>query len=282
MSPTRRSYLALLASTGLTGCSPLTDPESPASTDSPSPSRASSSVDLRLLDDWRGRELTVYPGPLRDLLREAAKRRGTLRDHARAYVQAPEPWLASLEQVRLDGPNLDGVYDVTAEGGPRYPMLFGAEAVDPPADATVRPLAELSGHREELAEGAIAGDSSARAYPETRLGEWARREWLDGYFAGHGTVYLGHEVQQTDTAFSSTEVWYTLSLSPAEADEPVTLRFPEVPPSARELLDPAFAEWERGDDGPTLSLTSGEVASFARETDALCLHTATFGLVVDA
>lgn len=284
MSPTRRSLLALLGTLGTAGCTGLADStetasptDSPTSSPSPSPTPPRRAA-LSVLSEWRDRELVVYPKPMARWLRDAAAG-ATVRAHAPAFVVAPDPLLPAIDQIRLRTPDgdVDGVYDVTAEGGARYELLLGADRADPPADTEVTPVSELSERRRDLAKKAIAGSNDARVYPETVLGEWARHEWMGGYYRADGTVYRGKEVQQTDAAFFSEEVWCVLSLSPAEPANPVTLRVAEVPASLRDTLDPALQDWRKHHDAPTVTVTA-EGREFVRDVDALATYTHAFDL----
>ena len=231
--------------------------------------------------------LTVLPGDLVDWLRTAAGGE-TVRAHAGSDVypvqQAYEPMppLTAFDRVRIDADgDAAGVYDLDAAGGVRYELLAGAEAVDPPDDAEVIPVSDLSEDRRTLALAAIDGASGedARVYPGTALGSWARTEFFGGYVAHEGSVYRGHELQQTDAAFFSTELWYTLSLSPADSESaPVTLRPADVNEAVRGVVDGLRSEHEtvarmsRGVDGET----AAAVERFAAEHPLLLTHDAVF------
>jgi hypothetical protein len=152
--------------------------------------------------------LRVYPTALRETLRTAATGDGPLRTTGSAHVYRPDPVLPDLETVALVDPDgeASGVYAVDCQGGTRYDLLVGAEAAHPPTNATVTRVETLPAERRALAVAAVENEGP-RVYPETELGEWVRTEFFDGYVSHDGTTYRGTEVQQTDVAFFSTDVW---------------------------------------------------------------------------
>lgn len=225
--------------------------------------------------------LRVYQGDLREPLREAALTGETRRFAARTAVPGQAPVLGSerFERPRLTGAgDVDGVYAARVDAGVRYELLVGADQVDPPPDATVTPVGDLRPERRELVRAAVER-RSPRVYPETRLGEWVRQEFFGGYVSVDGTVHRGHEVQQTDAAFFSREVWYVLSMTPApDVDPTVELDLTPVPDAVRDAFDPVLAERRPEQSLVTRGTVSPEVARFARETAGVLLHTSTFAV----
>lgn len=285
---TRRRYLAGVAgvtATGVAGClgdgtgsgaPTTTDTDSRTGTATPTATASTTrrlvveAVDLTGLADG---QLTVYPPALRWWLRDAATGE-TVRGHDGTYLYTPEPVLPQLDSVRLETPDgdVDGTYDVTADGGTRYQLIVGADPVDPPADATVTAVEELPADRRELAEAAIDPEEYVTVYHETELGEWVREDFFGGYFEHDGEIYRGTEVQQTDAEFFSKTVWCILSLSPAaDADDPAALRLPEIDPSVRDVVDELLGERTRNEDRTALVIDDppDAVVSFAEETDYL-------------
>ncbi|MFB6304425.1 MAG: hypothetical protein ABEH47_04615 [Haloferacaceae archaeon] len=225
--------------------------------------------------------LRVYPGDLREPLREAALTGETRRFAARTPVPGQAPVLGAdrFARPRLTGAGeADGVYAAAVDAGVRYELIVGAEQADPPPDAAVTPAADLRPERRELVRKAVDGQSP-RVYPETPLGEWVREEFFDGYVSVDGTVYRGREVQQTDAAFFSREVWYVLSLSPApDADPTVELDLRPVPDAVRDALDPVLEERRPDQSLVSKGTVEPDVARFARDTPAVLVHTATFAV----
>lgn len=293
---TRRDLLAgLVAGTaGLVGCTemvgtggdgertPDTSTGTPTDTPSPSPTPGPDTLRLTVVDGVVDGRTVVYSEPLRTLLRRAARSEGPIRVTATTSFPMPDPVMTRFDSVALEtgDESVDGTYAVDCEGGTRYRILVRAQPVESvPGDATVTPLSELPEHRREFAMAAI-GDERATVYPETRLGEWVREAWFDGYVRHDGTVYRGKEIQQTDAAFFSKELWMVLSLSPAagsNADGPM-LRFPDLDPRVREFLDAALADREPNDEEVTATADElpEAVRSFAAETDHLLTPTAAF------
>ncbi len=296
---TRRAYLAGVATAGagVAGCledggsgSPTgTSPRgsgAPSDADSPTGTAAPDRLVLDVVDAASAAAdapLTVYPGALRRWLRRAARTDETVRGHDDAGVYTPRPVLPQFETIRLAsaGDEVDGTYDLAAEGGTRYRLLVGADPVDPPADATVTPVEELPERRRAFARMAISPEH-ATVYPETPLGEWVRHEFFGGYFDDDGEAYLGTEVQQTDAAFFSTTAWYVLSLSPVEAADPAVLRCPDASAAATEAVDAAL---DGVDEGTTRATYDGElsdaVVRFAGRTAYLLTHDRVFAVSVE-
>jgi hypothetical protein len=304
----RRALLTTLAAAGvgsLAGC--LDDRDRSADRDGPPPSEADTGTVADGTDDTDASsparlELThtdptavdgpvvVYPPELRTWLRDAATGEEPIRVHGSAPVDAPMPILTSLPAVELPatvgaddgGDGEPQTYAVRGEGGTRYDILVGAEAVESvPGDADPTPVGDLSGRRRDLVRRAISEQSRATVVPETRLGEWVRTEYFDGYVEQDGTVYRGYEVRQTDAAFFSEEFWLVVSLVPVEASSaptPVTrLAFPEVPQAVRSVVDPVLPESKQTE---SLTTATGEdddaLREFAATHDYLLTHTALF------
>lgn len=302
----RRALLAGVAGlAGFAGCLdghtdeqtvPLTDsPETPVTSDGPTATESSTPAgqfSLTPIDpaDAAG-ELTVYPEDLREWLRTAATTDETIRDDGSSTVYPvrqeyePMPPLTAFDRVRLDdhaaSADDSSTYDLDADGGVRYKLLVGAEEADPPDAAEVTPVSDLPEQRQELVLAAIGApsDRDARVYPETELGSWVRAAFFDGYVAHEGTVYRGHEIQQTDVAFRSARLWYVLSLSAAAAESaPVTLRLADVGETARAVVDDLRSEHEtiermgRRVEGET----AAAVERFAAEHSLLLTHDAVF------
>lgn len=252
-------------------------------TASPTMTPADGRITLQMVDVHDGPPLRVYPTDLREILRTAASDEGPVRAVGSTSVYVPEPVLTAVETVELVDPEGEagGVYAVDCQGGTRYDLLVGAVEATPPEGATVTSVADLSGERRDLAVKSIRNEGP-RVYPETELGEWVRTEFFDGYFAHEGTTYRGKEVQQTDAAFFSTEVWYVLELSPtADATDPVTLDLASVDPTVRDRLDPILDDRSREQETYRADLAEipGPVRSFLVETDRILTHTA--ALAVD-
>ena len=290
----------MLAATGsavslLAGCSAETTPDG-TDDDTTETTAASTSTDVRTetpeptvrLEPTAppsDSTLLVYPTDLRSWLRTAATEDRTLRVHATASVPAPNPPLSAYDRVQLTDASADveGRYEVGLSSGIRYEYIAGAEAVDPPEGAEVTPISSLSDERRSLVEAAVAGEwDRARFYPETRLGQWVRTQFFDGYVRADGTVYRGHEVQQTDAAFFSRECWYVLSLSLTDDGPAPSLSLASVDPTVRRTLDDLFA-----DRNPREAVTraAGDLPQsfvrFAVETDHVLTHAGTFEVSVN-
>lgn len=255
----RRGILASVVSlAGLAGCASDRQPtvRTPLNTEQP---ETDPQVTGRLVLDPTtptdvDDSVTVIPDDLRGWLRRAAAKGTTVRDYGDGYVYPavqtyePIPPLTGFDRLELDDPASDasGVYDLDAEGGVRYDLLVGADEATPPADATVTPVDELSGERRELALAAIGSgsDHDGRVFPETELGSWVRSQFFGSYYRLDGTVYRGHEVQQTDAAFTASEVWYVLSLSEADAEAASTLDLEPPEEQVRTLVDDLRSEQE--------------------------------------
>jgi hypothetical protein len=321
---TRRAFLATIAGAGATGglagCL-ATDEETThgtgtdgaTSTDRPALTAGASTTErpstearirLSAVDEIpTDAAAVVYPPALREWLRRAAERSGPVRGVDDAFVYAPEPVLEGVDRVRLVGSAaVEGTYDLSVDGGPRYDLLVGAEPVDEqPANASVIPSGTLSPARRDLVERAVDEGRRATVVPETPLGEWTRTAFFDGYVRHDGTLYRGYEVQQTDAAFFSTRVWYVLSLSPIEstatteeatktttaatassetAPAPLTLRIASIPTGFVDRVDPLLAE--RTKDQPEMlsdpANLSADVERFTAETAYLLTHTELFAV----
>jgi hypothetical protein len=314
MSPTdptlplrsRRALLAAVGTTtlgGLAGCldeigrSPDRDGPPPSDADTgSSPAESTGPIDdsptqLRLTHvDPADADapVVVYPTELRTWLRDAAESDEPIRVHGSAPMDAPMPMLTALSAVELPAGFGDGemddrqVYEVRGEGGTRYDILVGAEAVESvPGDADPTPVADLAESRRDLVRRAISDQSRATVVPETRLGEWVRTEFFDGYVEREGTVYRGYEVRQTDAAFFSEEFWLVVSLvSVPETEAPtprISLAFPEIPDAVRSAVEPVLSETKQAKSLTTATVEDGgALVEFAESYDYLLTHTALF------
>ncbi|MFW5949522.1 MAG: hypothetical protein ACOCSD_07995 [Halolamina sp.] len=270
----RRGLIAGLASTvSLAGCldgEDRTETGNTTPTDSATPTGQFSLTPVDPVD-VEGL-LTVLSENLRAWLRSAASDDTTIREVAGSYVYPATqsydqiPPLLAFDRVDIADPDGDagGVYEIDAEGGVRYDLLVGAEAVSLPDDAEVTPVAELTGDRRELALAAVgaASDQDRRVYPETELGSWVRNSFFGEYYRHDDTVYRGREVQQTDAAFSSTQIWYVISASSTDAEAAVTLVLEEGDPVVRETIDDLRREHETIE--PIARRVEGEPAIAAR------------------
>ncbi|QKY18860.1 hypothetical protein B4589_000180 [Halolamina sp. CBA1230] len=263
-----------------------TGSETATTTQSPTPSGQFS---LTPTDPRAAEEpVTVLPADLPAWLRDVATADTTVREHAGVdfapAVQAyePIPPLPVFDRVEIDDPGGDagGRYDFDAEGGVRYDLLVGAEAVSPPEDAEVTPISELSGERREIALAAVGAESDRdrRVYPETELGSWARTAFFGGYYRYDGTTYRGNEVQQTDAAFFSKRIWYVISASETDAEASVTLALDEVDSRVRAVVDELRGEHETIE--PMARRVEGEtaavLAAFAEGGTLLLTHEAVY------
>ncbi|WP_254840247.1 hypothetical protein [Natronomonas marina] len=297
--PTRRGYLGLLTGgslAALAGCTgdPRTDPSpddgSPTPTDpterAPTGTAGPPTVILTPVDDPREARSTgrvsVYPDELADWIRTAATSDRTLRRHVSTGQEMPRPPLPALRDVRLvdEAGDADGHYDLDVDAGTRYEMLVGADPVEPPGDATVTAVGDLSRERRNLAVAAIEGDASGgRVYPETELGEWARESFFGGYYRHDGETYRGYEVQQTDAVSSSTEAWYVISASEnREGDDDTVLGLPALDDVRAELEAAGLGEATeeiRIEDPP------GGLETYALETAMVLTHLALFRVSVE-
>ena len=296
---TRRDLLAGLAAgaAGLAGCAGLAGSgreatDTPSSTpdptrtptDTPSPTPGPDTLRLAVVDGPVDGRAVVHSDLLRGWLRRAADGERPIRVTATASFPMPEPVMTRFESVVLEtgDDSIDGTYAVDCAGGTRYRMLVGAGSVEGvPGNATVTPVSDLPERRREFALAAV-GNERATVYPETPLGEWVREEWFGGYFRHDGTLYRGTEIQQTDAAFFSEELWMTLSLSPVPGSdvEGPTLRFPDLDPEVREFVDAALADREPNDEEAeeTAEQLPDSVRAFAAETDHLLTHTTAFSV----
>ena len=299
---TRQTRRTLLASTAAlagagAGCTSLrhalergsdgtpgTDRDGPPPTDRPTRSPAPS-LTLEAVDppaagpEEEPRTLTVYPESMALALRRAARIQGSYRTHATAFVEAPEPFWTRYGVVRLAGPQntaSDGDYEMDAEGGVRYELHVGADRLEtPPSDADPTPLSDLPDERRELALDAV-DYPGGRVYPETALGEWVRTEWFDGYWEHDGRVYRGTEIQQTDAAFFSDQVWATVEMRETRADPQVVFELRAPGDEVRDALDPMFEEWTKDEPTATLDDPPAAVREYLEPTDLLATHTAVF------
>jgi hypothetical protein len=222
----------------------------------------------------------VYSPSLRRLLDRAATADGPIRDTCGTYAPAPRPVLPTLGAVELtDVGEADGTYAVDARAGTYYELLAGAERVDPPAGATVRDAATLPPERRAFVRGVVT--DSVRVEPQTALGEFVCTAFFGGYWRVDGTVYRGHEVQQTDAAFFSERAWYVLELTPADRPAP-TLALDPVPDAVHGALDETLAGHRSGDVSHAGPDIPEAVLRFARETDRLLLHDALLAVEVVA
>jgi hypothetical protein len=220
--------------------------------------------------------LTVYSRSLARIVRSAATTDGTVRTHVATGPENPRARLPTFDAVEIvdEVGDADGIYDLAGEGGTRYRMGLSADPVEDPG-GTVVPVSSLSGDRRSLVEEAIDGGSPG-VYPETELGEWARREAFGTVFEREGESYRVTETHATDAAFFSNRVWYVLTLAPADPADPVTFRLPDLDAAVREELDPVV-DWVHR-EAPEKTTKRYEqvpdaVASFAAETDAILTHT---------
>jgi len=285
--PSRRHVLTVLGSGVLAGCS-LPGSRAPTATETSTrtptgTATETESVTLRLVTAASGEALdgplAVHPPDLREDLLLAAETSEPVRGHAVAAVHdAPRPVVTGFDVVELVGTDgADGTYAVTAEGGTRYELKVGLERADPPADATVTDVGDLFAERASFLRTAL--DGAATVYPETRRGEWVRHEVFDGYFGVDGTTYRGYEIQQTDAAFFSEEIWYVLGLSRSTATASRRLRFPELSRPVRETADELLARSDAG--GATLESVPETVASQLVDLGPFLGHGLSFRFAVD-
>lgn len=225
--------------------------------------------------------LTVLPADLRRWIRQAADGT-TVRSHADSYVYPVQqsyesiPPLTAFDRLEIDDPEGGGSYAVDADGGVYYERVVGAEAVSPPADENATPVSELSAERRELALTAIGAEDGGDpgVEPQTALGSWVRNEFFGGYVSHEGTVYRGHEVQQTDAAFFATEVWYVLLLSATESEAATTLTLVAPPERARTIVDEMRSEHETIErmERDVEGMNAGAAETLAAEHPYLLTH----------
>jgi len=290
--PTRRAVLGSVAATfgAVGGCAGLLErgprtpddgPADPPETDSPTRSPAPS-LTLEAVEppsagpEVQPRTVTVYPESMALALRRAARIEGTYRTHATAFVEAPEPFWTEYDTVKLTGPDAgdpEGVYEMDAEGGIRYELLVGADRLD--GDRPAASVSELEGERRELALGAIRNEGP-RVYPETELGEWVRTEWFGNRWEHEGTVYRGKEVQQTDAAFFSDQVWATVGMRETVGHPEVTFELRAPGEDVRDALDPVLSEQGKDQRTATLADPPPAVREYLEPTDLLATHTTVF------
>jgi hypothetical protein len=220
------------------------------------------------------RTVTVYPESMALAFRRAARIDEPCRTHGAAFVYVPEPFWTRYDTVRITGPDAGerpkGVYEMEADGGVRYELLVGADRLED--DRSAASVSDLGGERRELALAAIRNEGP-RVYPETELGEWVRTEWFENRWAYEGTVYRGKEVQQTDAAFFSEQVWATVEMRETRADPQVVFELRAPEDDVRDALDPVFAEWSKDESTATLEDPSAAVRGYLEPTDLLATHT---------
>lgn len=312
MDADRRRYLGLLAGalTGVAGCvgsddgtptdDTATDPDGATATPerhTPTPTATGILTDgstptgtptpslvLDPVEASSDAALTVYPTELASILREAATSEEPVRATADAFVYAPEPVLPTFDAVEVVDPVGDagGVYEVDCQGGPAHTMYVKAEEVPAEETEDVTPVSELPDERRDLVLGAI-DDERVTVSPETERGEWAREQFFGEYVSHEGVVYRGTETHATDAVFFSTSVWYVLSLMPVEdAEEPVTLRLPDIGPAVRTAVRAALGDWRKDHPLAATSPPGGEsVREFAAETERLLINTHAFDVRVE-
>lgn len=289
---TRRSVLALSGAAlgGVAGCAgvldrdqeqPDDDGASTPPTESPTPDDTPDSLTLTAVEpplagpEVEPRVVTVYPESMALALRRAARIKGTYRSHGPAFVSAPEPFWTRYDTVRITGQDAGdtpkGTYEMEAEGGVRYELLVGADRLD--GDEPAASVSELEGERRELALAAIRNEGP-RVYPETELGEWVRTEWFGNRWEHDGTVYRGKEVQQTDAAFFSQQVWATVVLRESVGHPQVVFELRAPGEAVRDALDPVFAEWSKDESTAGMDDPPEPVAEYLRDVDLLATHTA--------
>lgn len=311
MVPTRRRpLLATLGAAAAAGClgdapadpSDATDRE-PSATDAtePEPSADTGDGTDDDSDDSSGDDtlrlapadglptdspLRVHPRPLAALLERGAATDGAVRATDGIILTGQPPLLPGERTVRLVGDEVDdGAYALDIDGGLLYEWLLGATAVeDPPEDAEVVAVDDLSDDRRSLAVEAIEG-GRATVEPHTPLGTWARTEFVGGYVRYDGTVYRGRERQQTDAAFFSEEVWYVASVRPTDeaagdgsASDAPTLHLDPLPSAAARVVDDLLGDWASNLDPVEADISDLDdpARRALAETDFLLTHVAVF------
>lgn len=287
----RRSLLASLATLGLAGCldeapddsetagrtptgSPTTG-RTPSESPTDRPTSDSTATPPRVIVERidafpRGEPVVVYPDALREWLARAA-RGETVRATDGTFTYDPQPILPGVSTVTLtDDEAVAGRYRCEIQGGTYYERQLTATPADPPADATVTPVATLSDPRRELAVAAIDGEYPF-VEPQSRLGEWVRTAFFGGYYTHDGQTYRGREAQQTDAAFFATTVWYVLSLTGADTTDatPLQLSLRPVPTAVHRLLDPYF----EGETDTPLVVRDPTARQFFADPTLLVTHT---------
>ncbi|MFB6139066.1 MAG: hypothetical protein ABEJ26_01365 [Halosimplex sp.] len=285
--------------------------ETPRETPTPAPTRSSTATDgssetategstetatettagphlvLDPVDPADGPPLTVYPTKLASMLRKAATGDGPVRERAGAFVYAPDPLLPGFDAVQIVDPvgDASGTYEVDAEGDPYYMMTLRAEEVPAEEADEPTPVSELPAEYRDFVVSVLADSGDRRRVePQTERGEWVREHFFGEYVEYDGQVYLGKAIHPTDAVFFSTEVWYVLSLSPVEdADEPVTLRLPDIDTQVREAVDEALDEWSKNDGGPALAGPpfGDAVREFAADTERILTHTFAYSVSIE-
>jgi len=312
MEPDRRTYLGLLAGAlaGTAGClggegetptgEPTDGPRGASATDvptetpreTPTPTATDGSTEtaggattaspalvLDTVEPSGDVPLAVYPTKLATLLRAAAATEGPVRERADAFVHAPEPLLPGFDAVEIVDPTggASGTYEVSAEGGPYHEMTLRAEEVPAEAADDPTPVPAVPEAYREFVVGALTdSDGNRQVEPQTERGEWVREHFFGEYVAYEGQTYRGRAVHPTDAVFFSTEVWYVLSLSSVDdAEDPVTLRLPEIDPAVRDTVDGALHEWRKTAQAPALAGPpfADAVPEFAADTERVLTHT---------
>jgi hypothetical protein len=94
-------------------------------------------------------------------------------------------------------------------------------------------------------------------------------------------VYRGTEVQQTDAALSSRQVWTTVSMVGSRANPQVRFDLTAPDEQVRRALEDAFARWSKHEEGVGVENAPASLAEDVAGTDLLATHTTVFGPVVD-
>jgi hypothetical protein len=136
-------------------------------------------------------------------------------------------------------------------------------------------VSELEGERRELALAAVRNERP-RIYPETELGEWVRAEWFDDRWEYDGTVYRGKEIQQTDAAFFSDQVWATVRMRETRAEPQVVFELRAPGDAVRETLDPVLADWSRDETSTEVADPPAPVVEYLTGADLVATHTTVF------
>jgi hypothetical protein len=227
-----------------------------------------------------GTTTRLFTPSLARVLVAAARADGVVRTTAETYAPAPRPVLPAFDAVEIvgaDDAGVDGTYALDVQAGTYYELLVGAEAVDPLDDATVRGVADLPLDRREFVRDVVG--RATEVEPQTRRGEFVRNAFFGGYWRLDGTVYRGHEVKQTDAAFSSERAWYALSATPADREAP-TLSVRPVPGAVHDALDEPLSDHRSGAVTYRDADPDGPVAAFARWTERTLLNDALLGVTL--
>ncbi|QZP36780.1 hypothetical protein [Halobaculum magnesiiphilum] len=301
VSTRRRSLLATLGAAAAAGCLGDAPTDSPggSATDAADATESDPNADpeggapdgdtLRLAnaDDLpTDSPVSVHPRPLAEFLERGAATDGPVRATGATVLTGKPPFLPGERTVRLVGDEVDdGAYALDIDGGLLYEWLLGATAVeDPPADADIVAVDDLSDERRSLAVEAIEG-GRATVEPHTPLGTWARTEFVGGYVRYDGTVYRGRERQQTDAAFFSTTVWYVGTVTPTEeaaadgsATDAPTLHLDPLPSAAARVVDDLLGDWASNLDPVEADISDLDdpARRALAETDFLLTHVTPF------